>query len=405
MNMRIFYVIADGLGDLPIHQLGNRTPLEYALKPNIDQLAKEGFFAYPKVIDDLAPESDVGVLANLSYDPRKYAPGRGYFEAIGSGLDVKEGDLAVRINFGEVEGSKINSVRTLMNQEQLDEICEYLEKNIKIPGVELEIKPGKVYRAAAVFRSKEKQFSPFVSNSEPGYEFKFFGRAKVGYAKKEPMKIRKVKAYKKEAKFTADVLNEFISQAARLLAKYGKPNYLFIRGASTGSLNPPLFSNKFNLRAYAIVGMPLEIGIAKYLGFSTAKIEEIEEIDRIEEDLKIKSNEIKRSYSKYDFIYIHIKQTDAVSHLGLFAKKARVIELMDKYIFGTIKEVMKEDDIVVLSCDHRTSSIKRIHLANNIPVMIHFPGKKNDLPFGERYAQKMHIKLKEIKDLIPLLIK
>ncbi len=402
--MRVFYVIADGLGDLPIKQLGNRTPLEYAIKPNIDLLAKEGYFAYPKVIDNLAPESDIGVLANLSYDPRKYAPGRGYFEAIGSGLNFSEGELAIRINFGEVQGTEIKNVRTIMTQEKLEEICNYLEKNINIPGVEVQIKAGKVYRASAIFKGK-KDFSPFVSNSEPGYEFKFFGRAKVGFAKKEPMRVKKVRAYKKEAKYTADVLNEFIKQSAELLSKYKNPNYLFVRGASVGGLNPPSFYEKFGLKAYAIVGMPLEIGIAKYLGMNVAKIEENEDLDKIEEDISAKAKELERSYKKYDFIYLHIKQTDAVSHLGLYAKKAKVVEIMDKYIFSLIRKIIEKEDIVVLSCDHRTSSVKRIHLANNIPVMVHINGKENNLSFGERNAQKSHIKLKEIKDLLPLLLK
>ena len=39
---KILYVILDGLGDLPIGDLGNKTPLEAAVTPKLDKLAQSG---------------------------------------------------------------------------------------------------------------------------------------------------------------------------------------------------------------------------------------------------------------------------------------------------------------------------------------------------------------------------
>jgi len=41
-NEKILYIVLDGLGDLPIQELDNKTPLEAALTPNMDRLAQKG---------------------------------------------------------------------------------------------------------------------------------------------------------------------------------------------------------------------------------------------------------------------------------------------------------------------------------------------------------------------------
>jgi 2,3-bisphosphoglycerate-independent phosphoglycerate mutase len=77
-------LIADGLGDRPVPALDGRTPLEAARTPNMDRLAREGENG---LMDPIGPGirggSDTGHLAILGYDPYRYYPGRGPFEALG----------------------------------------------------------------------------------------------------------------------------------------------------------------------------------------------------------------------------------------------------------------------------------------------------------------------------------
>ena len=40
MKNKHLLIICDGLGDLPIPELGNKTPLEAANTPNLDRMAK-----------------------------------------------------------------------------------------------------------------------------------------------------------------------------------------------------------------------------------------------------------------------------------------------------------------------------------------------------------------------------
>ncbi|MBU1871942.1 MAG: phosphoglycerate mutase, partial [Candidatus Omnitrophica bacterium] len=101
---KILYVVLDGLGDLPIKELDNKTPLESAHTPNMDKLARRGKsgLVYP-VDKGIAPESDIAVISLLGYDAHKYYTGRGPLESFAENLTVNPGDLALRVNFATVD--------------------------------------------------------------------------------------------------------------------------------------------------------------------------------------------------------------------------------------------------------------------------------------------------------------
>src|SRR5439155_7754727 len=104
MKKKILYVILDGLGDEPHPDLGNKTPLEAANTPNLDSLARRGRNGIVVTVGEgIAPESDIAVFAILGYDPHTQHAGRGPLEAIGAGLEMRDGDLAWRANFATLD--------------------------------------------------------------------------------------------------------------------------------------------------------------------------------------------------------------------------------------------------------------------------------------------------------------
>ena len=50
--MKGLILIMDGMGDRPIKELGNKTPLEAANTPNMDKMAEEGITG---IMDSIAP--------------------------------------------------------------------------------------------------------------------------------------------------------------------------------------------------------------------------------------------------------------------------------------------------------------------------------------------------------------
>src|SRR4030042_3054898 len=97
--LKLIYAVIDGMGDLPIDELDKKTPLEAAKTPNMDYLAKHGQTGLMySVGKGVAPESDAAVISLLGYHPFKHSTGRGIIEAVGAGIALKEGALALRCN-------------------------------------------------------------------------------------------------------------------------------------------------------------------------------------------------------------------------------------------------------------------------------------------------------------------
>src|SRR5512136_256167 len=163
------------MGDLPIKTLGNKTPLEAAETPNMDDLAKNGKIGlmYP-VGKGVAPESDVAVISLLGYDPFKCSTGRGVIEAAGVGLKMKNGDLALRCNFATLgQGKKIidRRVARSLSTEEATELTKAVNKEVKLTSypATFEFKNTLGHRAVLLIKSKDKPLSSHITNSDPAY--------------------------------------------------------------------------------------------------------------------------------------------------------------------------------------------------------------------------------------------
>lgn len=122
----MIYVLLDGVGDLPHPDLKGKTPLDSAVTPNLDRLAKNG--AMGEVISvgkGIAPESDIAVFNMLGYrfQHANYV-GRGVIEAIGVGIDFKDGDLALRGNFATIDDNRVITDRRAGRRIERDDAIE-----------------------------------------------------------------------------------------------------------------------------------------------------------------------------------------------------------------------------------------------------------------------------------------
>ena len=413
---KVVFLIVDGMGDRPIKLLSNKTPLEYANKVNINSLLSHAALAFPSVLGRLAPESDSGVMADLGYDPKKYSTGRGWFECLGLGMNPKEGDISLRVNIAEVSGSKLKSVRTYLSKGEFAEIEGAINKQVKLP-LEFEFKAGEGYRGGLIIRDNKKRLSQFVSNNEPGYTVKFFGDKKLSFASESKNKtVPKIKALRADAGFTAKILNQFILETNKVLLKtdvYKRrkaeglplPNYALLRDGAVHDPSLPNINKKYGKQWAAVVGMPLEKGIASAAGMSLMNINELDDLD---EDLENKADSVSKAIDRYDAVYVHVKQTDALSHLGKYAEKYDVIERIDRILVYSIlqKIDISKGDTIVITCDHRTSSELRRHTNDNIPVLI--ANRKFDRvkEFGETECKEHHLKnISKATEIMPFVMK
>ena len=154
--MKLIYIIIDGMGDLPIEELGGKTPLEAAETPYMDSLAKTGKTGLMYTVGrGIAPESDVAVVSILGYDPFTHHVSRGALESIGAGLNMRNGDLALRCNFGTLAPDNAIIDRRAgrnLTQEEADELAQAVNEQVQLEShpANLQIKSTVTYRAALI---------------------------------------------------------------------------------------------------------------------------------------------------------------------------------------------------------------------------------------------------------------
>src|SRR3989344_7607845 len=153
--MKKILVILDGAADLGVDVFGGRTPLEAAETPNLDYFAENGKMGYMySISEDVVPGSDNALLSIFGNDSRLSK--RGIFEAVGAGINIKRGDMALRANFGTIENLKTKKVidrragRTLSNKEA-EKLAWSINNKIKLP-CKFEFKPTIQHRGVLVLR-------------------------------------------------------------------------------------------------------------------------------------------------------------------------------------------------------------------------------------------------------------
>src|SRR6266571_3356 len=157
-NAKLALVVLDGVGDIATRDQGYLTPLEAAVTPNLDALAKDSAQGRMlPVAPGITPGSGPGHLALFGYDPLEFQVGRGVIEALGLGLELRAGDVAARANFCTMDAKGIVTDRRAGRIETrlCEELCALLSEKVKKVGdTQVIIKAGKGHRFVVVFRGK-----------------------------------------------------------------------------------------------------------------------------------------------------------------------------------------------------------------------------------------------------------
>ena len=114
--MKYFVMLCDGMADEPVEALGNKTPMEKAVKPCMDSLAAKGEVGMVKTVaEGLKPGSDVANLSVLGYEPAIYYSGRSPLEAASIGIDLKDTDVTLRCNLVTLSNEEKYEDKTMVD--------------------------------------------------------------------------------------------------------------------------------------------------------------------------------------------------------------------------------------------------------------------------------------------------
>jgi len=400
--------LLDGVGDLPHPDLAGKTPLEAATTKNMDALAKNGIMGQViSVGKGIAPESDIAVFNMLGYkfQHSDYA-GRGVVEAIGIGIDFKDGDLALRGNFATLDNEgKIIDRRAgrKIEREDVEEISKEIEKEIKFssPNASVVVAPTVGHRVTVRLRDS-KPLSSEISNTDPAYaRVDGMGIAK---AVSDFMKIEKcIPLEQTENAIDAAILvNEFTEQSLEIMKKSDVNkqrsqknkkllNSILLRDAGNKYPNVKPINDLHSMNFSCIVDMPVEVGISNILKMKTFNAGGLT-------DYEGKASVAAQATETENAIYVHLKGPDEFGHDGDAIGKMKNIEEIDKRFFGTLLDHIDVSKIaVMISADHSTPCIYKGHSDDPVPLLISGDMIANDdtQRFTEAEAKKGAIGLIE----------
>jgi 2,3-bisphosphoglycerate-independent phosphoglycerate mutase len=390
--MKVGYVLLDGCADRPTPSLNYTTPLEAAFTPHLDTLAqKSKLGSVVTVRRGVAPESDIAVFNMLGYSFNEEYPGRGVVEAVGSGLEVRDGDLALRANFASAKGRIIVDRRAGrdLSQDDAERLAEDLN-GVRLTGAEFEFRATVSYRGVLVIRA-EGELSAEISNTDPGYtKTGGFGAARATSSKEAVQKCLP-EANTPQAKRAAALVNEFVAKSSKVLASSevnrerawdGKlpANCVLLRDAGDHVPSVVPFRDKYGMGGTALVEMPAEVGIAKLLGMKMVKVK-----DR--HDMKEKAELFSSSLGEGTVVYVHIKGPDEFGHDGDANGKKRSIESIDRDFFSAVADRVGEVKVGV-SCDHATPCMLRMHSADPVPLLVTTDSRGDAMRFTESNSKR-----------------
>jgi len=400
------YVLLDGVGDLPHPNLVGKTPLDAASTPNLDRLVKNGTMGQVITVGKgIAPESDIAVFNMLGYKFKHddYA-GRGVVEAIGIGIDFKDGDLALRGNFATLNDDRVIIDRRAgrkIEKQDAEAVSNEIEEKIKFSDENATaiITPTIGHRLVIRIRSN-CTLSSNISNTDPAY----VRVAGMGIAKAvtDFLKIEKCLPLDEEShtKLASKLVNELTEQSLDIMKKSKVNerrkendkkllNGILLRDA--GNIYPKVtpINDLHSMKFSCIVDMPVEIGISEILKMKTYDAGGLTDY---EEKAKVAA----KAMDEQNAVYVHLKGPDEFGHDGDAQGKMENIEEIDKRFFGTLLDNIDSSKVaVIVSADHSTPCINKGHSADPVPLLISGDMVTNDdtQRFTETEAKKGRIGL------------
>jgi 2,3-bisphosphoglycerate-independent phosphoglycerate mutase len=343
----MIYVLLDGVGDLPHPDLDGKTPLEAANTPTLDKIASNGSIGEViSVGKGIAPESDIAVFNMLGYKFKHadYA-GRGVIEAIGIGIDFKDGDLALRGNYSTLDDEGVIIDRRAgrhIEKEDADGVAKEIEEKIKLssPDVSVVVSPTIGHRVTVRIRKDSQKLSSRITNTDPAYSN--IGGMGVAKAVGDFLKIEKCLPLEddEDSKFTANLVNEFSEKSISIMkdSEINKKRQnenkkalscILLRDAGNKYPDVIPINEKYAMNFSCIVDMPVELGISEVLKM---KAFEAGGLTDYEEKAKVAAKAMETQNS----IYVHLKGPDEFGHDGDAIGKMKNIEEIDQRFFKTL---------------------------------------------------------------------
>lgn len=371
---KLVFLIADGMGDLPVASLGGKTPMEAANTPVMDALARDGMVGLCRTVPEgMHPGSDVANMALLGFDPAAHHTGRGPIEAAAMGLSLAPDDVVFRLN--TVTVSELSDSGVMRDYSAGHIATEVSTKLVEAVARECcpdgyAVYPGVQYRHLLVARgAADKQ------------------EARVSVRPPHDITDQGIKP-DLDALRGAPELWKFVTCAARVLAgaeNTSKANSVWPWGQGR-ALTLPDFTATFGLRGAVVSAVDLVKGLGRAAGMAVLDVPGATGL--LDTNYEGKVAAALDFLKTGDFVFVHVEAPDECGHGGDAAAKTEAVARFDARIVAPLREALGNTAAYLLACDHPTPIALRTHSADPVPFLFWKQGvtPSGAAAFSEREA-------------------
>jgi len=349
VRRKYIVVLMDGASGHPLEELGGRTTLEAAEKPNLNRLAREGICGWTcNVPEGMPPGSDVAILSVLGCNPKEYYTGRAPLEAASMGVELGEEDVAFRCNLVRVEkGIMVDYSAGHISTEEAKEVIDTLNRELAEDGISFY--PGVSYRHLMVWRKGVSDMSCTPPHDITG----------------QPIDKHLPKGKGSEK------LIELMEKSREILKDHPKANMIWLWGQGKRP-SLPNFEETHGIKGGVISAVDLIRGIGVLMGLKVIDVPGI--TGYIDTNYRGKAEHAIRFLKEEgDFVFIHVEAPDEAGHKRDINAKIKAIEEIDQKILGTLLDWIDSEGVparVLVLPDHPTPIELGTHTSEPVPYVL-----------------------------------
>ena len=401
--MKYIILVGDGMGDFPIPELDNKTPLEAAHTPAMDMLCRNGeLFQLKTIPHGMAPGSDVANLSLMGYQPLEFYTGRAPLEAASMGIELSAGETAYRCNLVTLEKGPDN---TLVMVDFSAGNIPSAESKILIDSLQQELGsdqihfyPGVSYRHLMVSDNTLSGLKTEPPHDYIGKDVSEFWNRYLEYPHLAVL-LNKARTLLE----SHDINQQRISRGEL------PANSIWLWGEGKAPTIPTI-TEQYNISGSLISAVDLLKGIGVYGGLEIIEVEGA--TGNLDTNYGGKAQAALDSLKDKDFVFVHVEAPDEAGHQGSIKDKLQAIEDFDQKIVKTVFEGMQQmegspDFRLVVCMDHQTPVSIRTHTDQPVPVLLYDSrqtGPQSGVTYTETNGEQSEILLADGKQFFNKLL-
>jgi 2,3-bisphosphoglycerate-independent phosphoglycerate mutase len=399
IKMKYIVLVADGMADYPIAELGERTPLEAARTPNMDFVAQNGTLGRIKTIPaNMSPASDVANISIMGYNPQEFYTGRGPLEAANLGVELEDGDVAFRCNLITAVGDELMDYSAgHISSKEAAQVIKFIDKNLG--DSRTKFYPGVSYRHLMLVKGGTQEGLEKLDCKPP---HDIIGQSISKNLPKGKCADILIKLMQDSRK----ILESHEINQVRVDLKENPANMIWLWGQGKKPAMPK-FIDKYGLSGSVISAVDLIKGMGRILGLEVINVSGA--TGYYDTDYEGKARAALKSLQKKDFVFVHVEAPDEAGHNGDLREKITAIERFDQLVLGTVLEAFKgrDDFRILLLPDHATPIALRTHVSDPVCFGMYGSGIKPGgfTSYSEKEAEKSALCFEKGHELMSYFIK